>query len=347
MIPDHFRLRTRRGGEGESTMEGSRLNIVNARRAASARAFLLVFISVSLTMIAVGPAYGVRRTHVKHLFDITGNLNAASDVSVSPDGRIYVVDGVNSRVRVFDRSGRMLFSFGKDGSGSGEFRHPIGIDIDPSGRVYIADSGNHRVQIFDPDGAFVGRIDLPAGKKKPADPTDVAVDNSRNRCYVVDNDNHRILVYDLGERRLIETYGAPGTDKRMFRYPFLMALNEKKYLFIVDVINTRVQILSPDGLFVAFVGDWGVEKGEFFRPKGVAVDKNGRVFVSDSYLGVIQIFDANGNFFSVVGDPEKGGVKKFKTPAGLFVDKDNRLYVVEMLANRVGVYQVQGTFGEN
>lgn len=303
-------------------------------------------ILITLTLFPT-PAFGIRLTNVKFLFDIAHNFDAPSDVSVSKFGLIYVVDGVNNSVKAFSRSGKFAFSFGRKGSGDGEFRFPLGIDIDGSGRVYIADSGNHRIQIFDPRGKFIAKIRIPAQKDRPADPTDVAVDDSRNRCYVVDNDNHYILVYDLSTFKLIKTYGAPGTDKRGFRYPFLMTLDKDKYLYIVDVINTRVQVLNPKGLFVAFIGGWGVEKGEFFRPKGIAIDKTGRVYVSDSYLGVIQVFDTNGEFYSVLGDPEKGTVKKFKSPVGLSIDKNNRLYVVEMFANKVSVYLIQGDTEKN
>ena len=300
---------------------------------------LLFFVAV--TLIMVKPAWGIRQTNVKHLFDMTANLNAASDVCVSKDGRIYVVDGLNHKIRVFNHQGNYISSFGTKGSGNGEFRFPLGIDVDGSGQVYIADSGNHRVQIFKPNGNYIAEMKIPSKNGNLSDPTDVVVDDSRNRCYIVDNDNHRILVYDLATLTLIDTYGTPGTDKRAFRYPFLITLNKAKYLYIVDVINTRVQVLNPDGLFVAFIGGWGVEKGEFFRPKGVAIDKESRVFISDSYMGVIQVFDSNGEFHAVVGDPGKGAIKKFVTPTGLFIDNHNRLYVVEMLANKVSVYHIE------
>ena len=304
--------------------------------------FSLVWLFILMTLIIATPALGIKRINVKHLFDMTANLNAASDVCVSKDGRIYVVDGVNHKIRIFNGNGKFLSSLGSKGSGNGEFRFPLGVDIDNSGKVYIADSGNHRLQIFSPEGKFIAKINIPSKDKHPADPTDVVVDNTRNRCYIVDNDHHYILVYDLSSRKLIKTYGSPGAGKLAFRYPFFITLDKDKYLFIVDVINTRVQVLNPDGLFVAFIGGWGVEKGEFFRPKGVAIDKKNRVYVSDSYMGVIQVFDSNGEFFAVIGDPKKGTPKKFKTPMGLFVDKNNRLYVVEMLANRVSVYHIEG-----
>ena len=322
-------------------MERDRINIIRIHSVNPLLHFFFVVSFISITLIITHPAYGIRRINVKHLFDLTANFDAPSDVSVSKDGRIYVVDGVNHKIRIFNRNGKYLSSFGKKGSENGEFRFPLGIDIDNSGKVYIADSGNHRLQIFSPDGKFIAKINIPSNNEQPADPTDAAVDDSRNRCYVVDNDNHHILVYDLSHRKLIDTYGSPGSGKLAFRYPFLIALDKEEYLYIVDVINTRVQVLNPEGLFVAFIGGWGVEKGEFFRPKGVAIDRNNRVFVSDSYLGIIQIFDSNGEFFAVVGDPAKRAPKKFKTPMGLFIDNNNRLYVVEMLANRVSVYHIE------
>ena len=295
---------------------------------------MLVFV------VGLPSAHAIELMRVKHLFDISSRFIAPSDVAVSNDGRIYVVDGVNNAIKVFNYDGTPNSSFGEEGSDEGRFYHPLGIAIASSGRVYIADSGNHRVQIFSPAGRFEAQIKLPADKGKPADPTDVAVDESANRCYVVDNDNHRILVCDLHSFKLIDIYGHPGTANREFRYPFLIAQDKEKYLYIVDVINTRVQVLNQKGLFVANIGDWGVEKGHFFRPKGVALDKAGRVYVSDSYIGVIQVFDPNGAFLAVVGDVGAKKVKKFKTPVGIFVDHNNRLYVVEMYANRVGVFSI-------
>jgi len=300
--------------------------------------FFLLFMSLAL----VTPVYAIRLMKVTPRFDLTEKLNMPSDVAVSRDGRIYVVDGVNHTIRTFNQKGELISSFGSRGSGDGEFRFPLGIDIDGSGRLYIADTGNQRVQIFNAKEKFIAKMMIPPKNSHPADPTDVAVDDSRNRCYVVDNDNHYVLAYDLGTGKLIKTYGASGNDKLDFRYPFLIALDKNKRLYVVDVINTRVQVLSPDGLLLAIIGGWGVEKGEFFRPKGVAVDKNGRVYVSDSYLGVIQVFDSSGEFYAALGDPQTGKVKKFTTPAGLFIDHNDNLYVVEMSAHKVSVFRMVG-----
>jgi tripartite motif-containing protein 71 len=285
-------------------------------------------------------ALGIEMTAAEHLMTIEHRFKAPSDVAVSPDNRIFVMDGVNHKIKVFDSGGAFLSEFGRQGAGPGEFRQPLGVDIDGSGRVYVADTGNHRVQVLTPEGNFIAEIRLKGTSAHPADPTDLAIDEDRNRGYIVDNDNHRILVYDLATLQLRAEYGRQGSAREEFRYPFKIDLNKNGDLHIVDVINTRVQVLAADGSWVAMIGDWGVERGEFFRPKGVAIDRRGRLYVSDSYIGVIQVFEPNGRFHSVVGDRSTGAIRKFNTPTGLFIDHRNRLYVVEMLAHRVSVYRI-------
>ena len=310
----------------------------------SSSTYLFSFIILPCVLLAffAVPAFAIRLVNVKLVFELREDFNKPTDVSVSKNGLIYVVDGVNNKIKVFNSKGKFVSSFGRHGSGRSEFSSPLGIDVDNEGKVYIADSGNQRVQILDTKGSFITEIKLPGDNDQPADPTDVVVDDSNKKCYIVDNDNHQILAYDLSKLELIKTYGSHGAGKDRFRYPFFIALGKGQNLYVVDVINTRVQVLNSQGVFIAEIGGWGVEKGEFFRPKGVAVDKNDRVYVSDSYMGVIQVFEATGEFYAALGDPATGKVRKFRTPMGLFVDHENRLYVVETLANKVSVFQVAG-----
>jgi tripartite motif-containing protein 71 len=307
----------------------------------SAYLFSLLLVPCALLTFFAVPAFAIRLINVKLVFELRGEFNKPTDVSVSQKGLIYVVDGVNHKIKVFSKKGKFLFSFGMKGSGRSDFSSPLGIDIDHGGKVYLADSGNQRVQILEAKGGFLAEIKLPRQNGHPADPTDVVVDELNNRCYVVDNDNHQVLAYDLSELKLLNAYGGHGAGKDRFRYPFFVALGKEQNLYVVDVINTRVQVINSRGLFIAEIGGWGVEKGEFFRPKGVAIDKNDRVYVSDSYMGVIQVFESTGEFYAALGDPTTGKVKKFRTPMGLFIDQENRLYIVETLANKVSVYQLQ------
>ncbi len=283
------------------------------------------------------PAYTV--LPLQHQFDISHNFLQPTDVAVGKSNLIYVMDGVNSRVKVFDGKGVYKFSFGRKGKQKGNFNDPVGITTDSAGRVYVADTHNRRIQIFSFDGIFENQIVIPkAENDEPPEPIDIVVNENLKQLYIADNNNHRIRVYSNPGYKLLSTLGSEGPGSNQFRYPFLMAAGNNASLYIVDVLNTRVQVWEQDKA-VKTIGGFGVDLGQFYRPKGVCVDQNDLVFVSDSVLGVIQTFNPNGNFSAVLGT-EKGEVLKWKTPLGITIDNRQRLYVVEMLPNRVRVYDI-------
>ena len=69
--------------------------------------------------------------------------------------KLYVSEEMNHRVQVLNTDLTFHRSFGKRGSGKGDFNHPTGIAFDLTGNVYIADFYNHRIQVFTTDGAFL------------------------------------------------------------------------------------------------------------------------------------------------------------------------------------------------
>jgi DNA-binding beta-propeller fold protein YncE len=278
-------------------------------------------------------------TQVKNRTSIVGPsespFSMPTDCAVAPNGHLYVVDGVNHRVVVYDADGRFLRQFGSQGAEPGQFQYPLGITVAQDSQVYVADSGNSRFQVFSSTGDLIEAVAVPGmASEAPSDPTDVIVDPRLNRLYVVDNDNHRLHVYNLLSRSFEAVWGGPGQGRRQFRYPFLIDISDQGYLFIVEPINTRVQVLNPRGKFVNFVGHWGVKSGQLFRPKGVAVVGR-RVYVTDSYLGRVQMFDLAGEFLGMLSDAT-GAPVALTTPTGIAADIANkRLYVMELKANRV------------
>jgi DNA-binding beta-propeller fold protein YncE len=82
-------------------------------------------------------------------------FNRCTHTAESPDGCIYVSDGYgNARVHKYTRDGSYLFSWGRSGTGPGEFNLPHNIACDENGLVYVADRENHRIQVFDAEGRF-------------------------------------------------------------------------------------------------------------------------------------------------------------------------------------------------
>ena len=309
----------------------------------SAKRLCLSILALLMVQALPRPAQAFKVTKVRHLFDLEHGFLEPSDVAVGKDRLTYVLDGVNRRVVVFDETGKLKFTFGGRGSAPGSFASPLGLATDSQGNVYVADSGNRRVQIFSPQGKVQSVFPVLAKEdEKPADPVDVALDEGRKRLYVVDNDNHHVLVYGLTDFKLLERWGKEGEEKQEFNHPFFITVAHDTSVLVVDVLNTRVQVWSPKGMAVSSIGEYGVDVGQLYRPKGVCVDASNNVFVSDSYIGVIQVFNTYGYLQSVVGD-ESGAVLKFTTPVGITIDERKRLYVVEMILHRVQVFQIVNT----
>jgi len=86
-------------------------------------------------------------------------FNQPSDVITAPNGDIFVADGhggnTNARIVKFDKNGKFIKTWGKKGTGPGEFDTPHSLAFDSKGRLFVADRNNNRLQIFDQDGKFL------------------------------------------------------------------------------------------------------------------------------------------------------------------------------------------------
>ena len=83
-------------------------------------------------------------------------FNMPSGLAFAPNGEIFVSDGYGGhRVHKFNSKGELMHSWGKQGSGPGEFALLHNIWVDKNSRVYICDRENDRIQIFSENGDFI------------------------------------------------------------------------------------------------------------------------------------------------------------------------------------------------
>jgi molybdate transport system substrate-binding protein len=104
---------------------------------------------------------GVRGNPPEALTDPTAVLTDPTngDAYVAESHTDVADPNLIGRISVFDKNGKFLRSFGKAGSGPGEFRTPHALAWDSKGRLIVADRHNHRIQILTKDGKFISEYD--------------------------------------------------------------------------------------------------------------------------------------------------------------------------------------------
>ncbi len=115
-------------------------------------------------------------------------------IAITADVIIYLL-GIYGKIAYFNADYKFLGSWGKMGSGLGEFLYPNDVAVGPKGDVFVADNYNHRVQHFTAEGSFVsawgndglgpGEFHYPAGIAVAADGT----------VYVADTGNCRVQYF--------------------------------------------------------------------------------------------------------------------------------------------------------
>lgn len=168
---------------------------------------------------------------------------APISVTFGPDGKVYVCDVGQSRshrVLVFEQDGTEVLRFGttvqarRMQEAPGGFYFPNSIAIGPTGEIFVSDGNNRRVQVFDGTGTFV-RLIATSGT-----PRGMVIDADK-RLLVVDPLAHAIDAYDLEGTRIV-SFGTPGVGPGQFQYPNDIALDKRGRMFITDRENHQVQV---------------------------------------------------------------------------------------------------------
>lgn len=245
--------------------------------------------------------------------EIKGNWKFPSDIAVS-NGKLYVVDGLNNRIAVYDLYGNHLTDIKLDS--------PFGITA-KDGLLYVT-SQKGKLYILDDMGNVENVLNL-EGR-----PIDVA--KIKNRLFVTDGKSESLDIYSL-DGKLIKKVGGKGTAPGEFVGIF-MTDSSKNLVFVVDSVNARIQEFDRNGNYVTSFGVFGIEEGDLFRPKGVAFCGEGTVAVSDAITGAVQLFDIYGGF-------EKVLAKGLYYPTAVACYK-GEVFVLEPLKNRVLTFKIQG-----
>lgn len=148
--------------------------------------------------------------------------------------------------------------------------------------------------------------------------------------------------------RYSHTIGLLAQSGRGFSLPVDCVLGPDGVMYVLNRGNavqrsTHVTICTVDGDYRADFGSYGTGDGQFIWPSGIAVDRQGYVYVSSESEHRIQKFSPTGAFVSTWGVMGSGD-GELNAPAGLAFDEDDDLYVVAHLNHRIQKFTKDGKF---
>ena len=183
-------------------------------------------------------------------------LNRPAAMAVDPaNGDVYIADGYgNRRVVVFDKDGKYLRQWGKQGTtADGEAGVPgvfvqwvHSVILGNDGLVYVCDRRGDRVQVFDKMGNFQKNIYIVkgTGKKGPqvdgsAWWVDFSPDPGQKYMYVADGGNEAVRILDHSSGEILASFGQAGHQAGEFTYLHTLSVDSKGNIIVGETIGGR------------------------------------------------------------------------------------------------------------
>ena len=169
-------------------------------------------------------------------------------------------------------------------------------------------------------------------------PTGIACNRTSGDVWVVETGAHQLLHFN-SQGQLIARIGERGPGPGQFNFPTFIWIDQEGRIYLVDSMNSRIQLLDPAGAYLGSFGEPGDATGYMARPKGIATDSRGHIYVADALFHAVQIFDRQGNFLYSFGSQGQG-TGEFWMPAGLYIDQQDHIYVADSYNGRVQMFEL-------
>ncbi|MFZ2097848.1 MAG: flippase activity-associated protein Agl23 [Anaerolineales bacterium] len=243
---------------------------------------------------------------------------------------------------------------GSTGTQPGQFQNPRDLALASDGTLYVADTMNNRIQHLAADGSVLqiwgAFADISQGEAPGGtffEPWGIAV-GTDGSVYVADTWNHRIQKF-TSDGTFVNMWGYFGQAETPFAIwgPRDIAIDANENLFVTDTGNKRIVVYDSDGNYVTQFGSVGLEPGQFDEPVGITIDKEGLVYIADTWNQRIQVMvgDADGNYLPLNSwEVVAWYGQSLDNKPFLAVDDSGNLYATDPEGYRVLQFASVGTF---
>jgi sugar lactone lactonase YvrE len=256
------------------------------------------------------------------------------------------------------------------------------IAVDKAGTLYVPDAGTNKIRRISPNGQVstleVRETAAPAaldgnGPRMSIDistPMGIAVDTSSNLYVTLTNAVMKISPNGteavFAGSPVAHAWNTPeyqdqtsnrdgiGTAAR-FNSAYGIAVDSVGTVYVTDNNLGVLKSIAPNGDVKIFAGaaydhafpqnsslDGAARKARFFVPEGVAVDRNGVVYVADRRNCTIRKITPDGMVSTLAGAPRTvgsqdgiGAAARFVSPSAIAVDGHGNLYVADSRDNTI------------
>jgi DNA-binding beta-propeller fold protein YncE len=299
---------------------------------------------------------------------VSGRLGSLSS-------EVLFADSQNHRIRRVREGGgaNRLDTLAGDGeaghrdgpAAQARFNGPEGLALGPDGTLYVAERDGHRIRTISPEGIVstlagdgtAGFADGAGSAARFSRPSALAVDRT-GTVYVAEVGNRRIrrispqgIVTTLAGSGAEGFADGPGATARFAGLTGLVLLPDGA-LLAADPLNRRIRHVTAAGVVSTFAGsgeaasrDGRAREAAFVLPFGLACDRAGNVYVTDTGAHRVRRVSPDGEVHTVAGGSIKGApggsdgmmhLALFNEPSGIAVDEaGERLFVADRSNHRV------------
>ena len=275
------------------------------------------------------------------------------DTATDSSGNVYVLEYHNSRIKVFDSSGKYLRSFGSNGYGCNQWRYARQFDI-YNDEIYLADTYNHQTIRMSLTGQCIA-------KERTAFNYPHAIAAHSTFVYVgyTSWSGHGRYISAVHRNRMYASNTIDTGYSSGLRYAWGMSLNSGgNRLIVADYSRNQLYEYSISNysstrsavnlsLRQRSNSSYSSSNGYFQRPTDAAYDSSGNIYALDLYGHRLQKFNSSLVYQAKVGTYST--TSGFRYPYGMHIDSNNKIYVTDYYNYAVRQYDTSltetATFG--